>query len=185
MPLAAAEPVSADAERAELEAVLASPRFARSPALAHFLSYLCEKKFSGDADRIKEYAIALEVFGRPSSFDQDSDSIVRVQANRLRKRLAEYYGSEGAGHTLQIAIPIGQYVPVFQRVPASRNRRVCSAPQNHHRKDPYSKPVCVAGFCGHRSLRHGRISIRSSSRETGTSSAIDSHPTADSDCRAT
>jgi hypothetical protein len=117
MPLAAAEPVSADAERAELEAVLASPRFARSPALAHFLSYLCEKKFSGDADRIKEYAIALEVFGRPSSFDQDSDSIVRVQANRLRKRLAEYYGSEGAGHTLQIAIPIGQYVPVFQRVP--------------------------------------------------------------------
>lgn len=73
----------------------------------------------------------------------------------------------------------------FPESPASRNRRVCSAPQNHHRKDPYSKPVCVAGFCGHRSLRHGRISIRSSSRETGTSSAIDSHPTADSDCRAT
>ena len=117
MPLAAAEPVSADAERAELEAVLASPLFVRSPTLAHFLSYLCERKFAGEAGHIKEYSIALEVFGRPESFDQDTDSIVRVQANRLRKRLTEYYGSGGAGHTLQIAIPVGQYVPVFQRVP--------------------------------------------------------------------
>ena len=114
MPLTAAKPVSADAERAELKAVLASQLFARSPTLAHFLAYLCERKFSGEAERIKEYSIALEAFGRPPSFDQDTDSIVRVQANRLRKRLAEYYASEGAGHALQIAIPVGQYVPVFQ-----------------------------------------------------------------------
>ena len=56
----------------------------------------------------------LEVFQRRESFDQDSDSIVRVEANRLRKRLAEYYAGEGASHQLQITIPVGQYVPRFE-----------------------------------------------------------------------
>ena len=58
----------------------------------------------------------MEVFHRGSSFDQDSDSIVRVEANRLRKRLATYYAGEGASHRLQITIPLGQYVPEFKTV---------------------------------------------------------------------
>jgi hypothetical protein len=116
MPSTAAEPVHAGLERAELQAVLASQLFVRSPTLAHLLSYLCEKKLAGETDQVKEYSIALDVFGRQDSFDQDTDSIVRVQANRLRKRLAEYYSGEGATHALRIAIPIGQYVPSFERV---------------------------------------------------------------------
>ncbi len=48
-------------------------------------------------------------------FDQDSDSIVRVEANRLRRRLAEYYQGEGAANRLHITIPVGQYVPRFGR----------------------------------------------------------------------
>jgi len=107
-----------DAERTELHAVLESHLFARSPALSHLLSYLCEKKFAGEADQIKEYSVALEVFDRRETFDQDSDSIVRVQANRLRKRLSEYYASEGAGHPLRITIPVGQYIPTFGKVEA-------------------------------------------------------------------
>jgi hypothetical protein len=101
-------------ERAELCTVLESALFVRSPTLTHLLSYLCEKMFAGEGDSIKEYSIALDVFGRPDTFDQDIDSIVRVQANRLRKRLAEYYSGAGAEHPLQITIPVGQYVPVFQ-----------------------------------------------------------------------
>ncbi|MGA2569345.1 MAG: malectin domain-containing carbohydrate-binding protein, partial [Terracidiphilus sp.] len=62
--------------------------------------------------------IGVEVFRRGSSFDQDADSIVRVEANRLRKRLAEYYQGEGAQNPLQISIPIGQYVPKFEPNPA-------------------------------------------------------------------
>jgi len=116
MPSTAAEPVHAGLERAELQAVVASQLFVRSPTLAHLLSYLCEKKLAGDTDQVKEYSIALDVFGRQDSFDQDTDSIVRVQANRLRKRLADYYRGEGATHALRIAIPIGQYVPSFERV---------------------------------------------------------------------
>lgn len=108
--------ISWEEERAELQAVLQSPAFARSPALSHLLSYLCEKTFAGETDQIKEYSVAVDVFDRQDSFDQDTDSIVRVQANRLRKRLSEYYAGEGAGHALHITIPVGQYVPLFQRV---------------------------------------------------------------------
>jgi hypothetical protein len=110
------EPITLEKERAELQAVLQSPLFARSQTLAHLLSYLCEKTFAGEGDQIKEYAIAVDVLGRPDSFDQDLDSIVRVQANRLRKRLAEYYNGEGASHEMRITVPVGQYVPAFEEV---------------------------------------------------------------------
>ena len=110
------EPITLEKERAELQAVLQSPLFARSQTLAHLLSYLCEKTFAGEGDQIKEYAIAVDVLGRPSSFDQDLDSIVRVQANRLRKRLADYYNGEGVSHEMRITVPVGQYVPAFEEV---------------------------------------------------------------------
>src|SRR5271157_5443008 len=107
------EQVSIESQRAELDAVLRSECFTRAPRLAHLLTYLCEKLFAGEARQIKEYSVGVEVFLRGPSFDQDSDSIVRVEANRLRKRLAEYYAGEGASHRLHIAIPLGQYVPQF------------------------------------------------------------------------
>ena len=116
MPSITAESVSWEAERAELQAVLQSHLFARSPTLTHLLSYLCEKTFAGESDQIKEYSVGLDVFDRRDSFDQDTDSIVRVQANRLRKRLSEYYASEGAGHPIHITIPLGQYIPVFKKM---------------------------------------------------------------------
>ena len=114
-----AQTVDVEMQRAELKSVLASSEFSRAPRLAHLLSYLCEKLFAGEANQIKEYSIGVEVFRRGAEFDQDSDSIVRVEANRLRKRLAEYYNGEGASHLLQISIPLGQYVPRFEsRIPA-------------------------------------------------------------------
>jgi hypothetical protein len=97
---------------------LSSQLFARSPTLSHLLSYLCEKTFAGETEQIKEYSVALDVFDRRDSFDQDTDSIVRVQANRLRKRLSEYYATEGRAHEIHITIPLGQYVPLFHRVAA-------------------------------------------------------------------
>src|ERR1035437_8253009 len=116
MPVESLQLVDFQAQRAELEAVLQSKSFTRAPRLAHLLSYLCERLFAGDECRIKEYSIGVEVFLRGSSFDQDADSIVRVEANPLRKRLTEYYAGEGASHRLQITIPVGQYVPVFKPV---------------------------------------------------------------------
>ena len=110
------EPVNLEAQREELAAVLHSEQFTRAPMLALLLSYLCEKLFAGQAREIKEYSVGVEVFRRGANFDQNADSIVRVEANRLRKRLASYYAGEGAAHRLQIAIPLGQYVPEFKSI---------------------------------------------------------------------
>jgi hypothetical protein len=99
--------------RAELEAVLAAGIFNRAPNLASFLKYICEQHFDGLGDQIKEYNIAVEALGRGADFDQKKDSIVRVEAHRLRKRLAEYYAGAGADHFIHIEIPNGQYAPRF------------------------------------------------------------------------
>jgi hypothetical protein len=115
MTVESAESIELQEQRAELRALLEAKEFVRAPKLAQLLSYLCERLFAGEAHLIKEYSIGVEVFHRGANFDQDSDSIVRVEANRLRRRLAEYYAGDGASHRLQITIPIGQYVPKFER----------------------------------------------------------------------
>lgn len=100
-------------EKAELEAVFASGIFSRAPGLAQMLNYVCTKYFDGQSDQVKEYNIAVEALGRSPDFDQKRDSIVRVEAHRLRKRLAEYYEGDGATHRVRIVLPSGQYVPQF------------------------------------------------------------------------
>ena len=78
----------AEAERAELECVVVA--LARSPRLSHLLQYMGEKSFSGKADQLNEYNIATEVLGRSKTvFNAAEDAIARVEAHRLRKRLAE------------------------------------------------------------------------------------------------
>ena len=100
-------------ERSELETILSSGIFNRAPNLALLLNYVCLKYFEHGAEQIKEYNIAVEALGRPVEFDPRADSIVRVEAHRLRKRLKQYYEAEGAAHRLQIEIPAGQYAPRF------------------------------------------------------------------------
>src|SRR6266567_6408265 len=100
-------------ERHELDSILASGILNRAPNLAQVLTYVCEKYFEGAAEQIKEYNIAVDALGRPPEFDQKRDSIVRVEAHRLRKRLREYYDGEGAGHEIHVDIPSGQYTPRF------------------------------------------------------------------------
>jgi hypothetical protein len=99
--------------KAELDIILSSGLFAHAPSLAQFLSYICAKCLDGETSQIKEYNIAVEALGRTPDFDQKRDSIVRVEAHRLRKRLRRYYAEEGASHSIQIVIPAGQYVPQF------------------------------------------------------------------------
>jgi hypothetical protein len=150
------ETVEREMERAELAALLESKEFVRAPKLARLLSYLCEKFFAGEANQIKEYSIALEVFQRRESFDQDSDSIVRVEANRLRKRLAEYYAGEGSSHALHITIPVGQYVPRFEarvRTPAVGSHLETKAVEEANENADYSAKIAAQ--------QKGRWGIRS------------------------
>ena len=87
--------------------------FARAPALSKMLAYICEMHFAGQAPRLKEYSIAVEALGRGPDFDPAGDSIVRVEAARLRKHLDNYYSTEGAGHSLQLRIAEVGYAPRF------------------------------------------------------------------------
>ncbi|HEY7512846.1 MAG TPA: AAA family ATPase, partial [Vicinamibacteria bacterium] len=102
------------AVRATLARILASRTFRDATVLSRLLQYLVEHALRGEADRVKEYAVALEVFGRRESFDPRTDTIVRVHARRLRKRLRDYYEGEGRGDTVVIDVPRGHYLAVFQ-----------------------------------------------------------------------
>jgi hypothetical protein len=96
-----------------MEAVLRSGIFDKAPRLCKFFLYICERYFDGETDRLKEYCIAVEALGRSADFDPKKDSIVRVEAHRLRKRLEQFYAGPGADHAIQILIPNGQYRPRF------------------------------------------------------------------------
>jgi Malectin domain len=100
-------------EKEEYDLILQSGIFEKAPRLGRFFRYICERHFEGQGDQVKEYSIALEALGRSTDFDPKRDSIVRVEAHRLRKRLEEYYLGPGADHTLRIVIPNGQYRPHF------------------------------------------------------------------------
>ena len=78
---------SASAVRAELHRILASPNFDASERSRNFLAYVVEEALAGRADRIKAYTIATAVFGRDEGFDPQLNSIVRIEAGRLRRWL--------------------------------------------------------------------------------------------------
>lgn len=104
-----------EAERAELDAVLASGVLGKTNNLVRLLTFVCEKYFDGETDEIKEYSIAVQALHRSQNFDPQTDTIVRVTAHSLRKRLEDYYRTEGADHAVHICLPPGHYVPIFIR----------------------------------------------------------------------
>ncbi|HOL70579.1 MAG TPA: malectin domain-containing carbohydrate-binding protein [Bryobacteraceae bacterium] len=104
-----------EAERAELEAVLSSRIFTRAPSLSRILSYVCQKYFEGDTNSIKEYNIGVEALGRGPDFQPSTDSIVRVEFSRLRKRLQEFYQTEGKDRPLELQLAPSGYMPRFVR----------------------------------------------------------------------
>jgi len=108
----ASEPAAAEV-RLALERVLDSPQFRRSDRLRRFLELVVEEKLAGRADRLKEYVIAVEVYDRGSGFNPAVDTIVRVEARRLRATLQGYY--EVAADPVRIEVPKGGYEPFFYR----------------------------------------------------------------------
>ncbi len=104
---------SVEAEKEELSWLLTSGVLGRSNHLARMLAFICEKHFEGRDEQVKEYTIAVEALGRRSDFDPQVDTIVRVTAHSLRKRLQEIYSNGGAEHAVHIVIPAGHYVPSF------------------------------------------------------------------------
>ena len=102
--------------QAQIERLMRSKTFETSEVHRRLLHYLAEKTLRGEADRLKEYTIGLEAFGKPSTYDPRQDSIVRLQIGRLRQKLTSYYQSEAAGDDVVITLPKGAFKLNFQIV---------------------------------------------------------------------
>ena len=98
-----------------LERILASPQLKRAARLREFLLYVGQRSIKDGLDQIHEQEIGYKVFGRPADYDTSLDNIVRVNASELRKRIDDYFESDGASETLIMEIPRGSYKPVFRQ----------------------------------------------------------------------
>lgn len=104
--------------RRTLAALLQSEQFSNSLHLCEFLKYSVEQTLAGNEARVNEYAVATEALGRAPSYDSRTDTIVRVQAGRLRQRLTEFYAQHGDEVPLRIEMPRGSYTVRFSEVGA-------------------------------------------------------------------
>src|SRR5437870_12007733 len=109
---------------AQLEKLVGSRALHGSESLCKLLRYLANHSLDHPGLSPKEYQIATEVFGRTKDFDPDLDSMGRVEAGRLRTKLAEYYTSEGADDQIMVELPKGTYALAFHPRPhgAGRNQ---------------------------------------------------------------
>jgi hypothetical protein len=121
--------VDASAVRAHVARITASELFAGTERLCRFLRFTVEAKLSGREADVKEYTLGREVFDRGEEYDPRLDPIVRVEARRLRSRLAEYYGGPGRDESLRIEYRKGSYVPVMTA--AAANRTPSAAPTHN------------------------------------------------------
>lgn len=106
---------SVDEVRTELKKILESEAFSRADRSQKFLQYVCDLTLKGEASRINQYLIGFEVYGRGPDYSTEDDSLVRRQAHVLRGRLDAYYSGEGRNDPVRIKLPLGHYVPVFER----------------------------------------------------------------------
>ncbi len=133
--------------------VAASATLSRSPRLSHLLLYLCERHLLQQDSQVTEQQIASEVFGRKGAFDPAADTIVRSNMLRLRQKLDVYFSTEGADEQLQIHIPRGGYVPVFE---ANQSIKILRGSKT---ESSITAPNTAESFSRHRSPQHKFFAI--------------------------
>jgi len=109
-------PPTAEEVRQLLERILCSRQFSNAPKKQKFLQLICEAYLEGRASELSEYSIGYQVFDRSETYDPALDSIVRVGAHEVRKKLERYYKSEGKNDDILLEIPAGSYIPIFTRL---------------------------------------------------------------------
>lgn len=122
------------AVKRELDSVLSSPQFAAAKRCHDFLHFVVNSSLSGNFENLTERALGAELFGRPIDYETGSDAIVRVRANDVRRRLAEYYSERPHGSDVAISLPSGSYIPEFhwsitEELPAATEPAVAFQPR--------------------------------------------------------
>lgn len=106
-------PEQATAVTAELTAILASDVFSSSKRCRDFLELVVKRALAGDYESLTERFLGVELFGRAVDYETATDSIVRVRANDVRRRLAQYYSSQRSAVPVRIDLIAGGYIPEF------------------------------------------------------------------------
>jgi TolB-like protein len=99
--------------RQQIEKILLSPRFKETTRSRRFLEFIVQEALTGNSADLKENVVGVSVFDRSADYDPRLDSIVRVEAGRLRTKLNDYYAQEGRDDRLIVALPKGSYAPEF------------------------------------------------------------------------
>ena len=136
----------------ELARITHSRSFQPSRRHQQLLRHLVEQAVAGNTAALKEQVLAIEVFKRPpGTFDPTRDTIVRVEARRLRQRLRRYYGDEGSDAALEIRLPVGSYVPTLRQREgrtdvATRRARDLAERGEYFLRQPLSKSTLEAAL---------------------------------------
>ena len=180
----------------QVERILNSPEFNATDAQRAFLQYVVRKTLAGQADEIKGYAVATEVFGRREDFDQATDPVVSIQANKLRRALERYYLVAGQNDRIRIDMPKGTYIPTFEPQNELTDAAISPQYQQVGTRKKYSWPGLIvqafANLTGDSKLdqmmavialemaaevtRHGEIHVFLQQPENGVASVSDSGP---------
>ncbi|MCP4386151.1 MAG: adenylate cyclase [Hyphomicrobiales bacterium] len=134
--------------RVALQAVLKSQTFAASTRARKFLAFVAEETFAGKGDSIRAKTIGLDLYGYSAEDIEQRESVVRVDARRVRHKLEAYYRSEGKGAEIVVELPKGRYSPVFHQIPSGR-QEAAESPQAVRSGSRALLPavlVVIAGF---------------------------------------
>lgn len=134
-----------EAIREQVGRLLVSAYFSQSKRSVTFLHYIVDHTLSGDADKLKERTLGIEIFGRSPDYDTASDPVVRVTASEIRKRLAQYYQESGHTDELRINLPTGAYIPEFRWPQDGNDRGAQSVADGPEARTLAEAPVATAG----------------------------------------
>lgn len=115
----------------QVDRLISSEVLHGSESLCKLLRYLAHHALEHPGVPLKEYQIATEEFGRPPDFDPAVDSMVRVQAGRLRVKMAEYYATKGADDPIRIELPKGTYTLAFHHRQPGESQPHAAEPHAH------------------------------------------------------
>ena len=150
------------AVREQLERMLESPLFRNSTRYPIFLRFLVEHALEGDKTTLKERTLGVEVFHRAPDYDTNQDTVVRLTAGEVRKRIAQYYHQPGHTRELQIDLRRGSYVPVFRRPAAAKENGKAAAGENAGRTETAGEedsPAMLSGAGGDTTTRLTRAGL--------------------------
>ena len=149
--MANAKAVARSEVKKELDRILSSKSFVRSPILSRFLRFIVEKTLDGQENQIKEYSVGTAVLFKPQGFNPQTDPAVRIHAIRLRKLLNEYYNDVHWNGSVRIFIQKGSYTPVFSAggKPASLTTDHETETKTMFGDDWLVESICVVPFNGY------------------------------------